>query len=426
MIMKEKNEAAKLYLDKDSNAADLPILSGAENEQVVNVGTLHKQKGIFTYDPGFVSTASCKSAITFIDGEHGILRYRGYEIAELAEHSDYLEVVYLLLYGDLPNQQNKANFVQKIKQHASLDQDLTVLLRGFSRAAHPMPMLCTFMSALAAAHHDSLDQDLLPYKLIAIMPILTAIIYRYISDQELFVEYDAESRYCANFLQMMFPGREPSQQAIDAMEEILILHADHEQNASTAAVRLVTSTLANPFVCINAGISALWGSAHGGANEAVMTMLREIGNAGNIPKFISKAKDKNDPFRLMGFGHRVYKNHDPRAGVLRKSCHKLLKSLGDINNPLFEVAMQLEEIALQDEYFIERKLYPNVDFYSGIILEAIGIPPRMFTMIFALSRVSGWVAQRQEMVNDPEQKLCRPRQLYVGPKARKFVPISRR
>ena len=424
--MKKKNEVARLYLGKDDSAADLPMLRGAENERVVNVGTLHKQKGIFTYDPGFVSTASCKSAITFIDGERGILRYRGYEIAELAQHSDYLEVVYLLLHGDLPSQHNKENFVQQIKRYASLDQDLTVLLRGFSRAAHPIPMLCAFISALAAAYHDSLDQDLVTYKLIAIMPILTAMIYRYISDQELSVEYDSGLGYCASFLYMMLPERELNQHAVDAIEEILILHADHEQNASTATVRLVTSTLANPFICINAGISALWGSAHGGANEAVMKMLREINDANNIPKFISKAKDKNDPFRLMGFGHRVYKNYDPRADVLRKSCHKLLKSLDDINNPLFEIAMQLEEIALQDGYFIERKLYPNVDFYSGLILEAIGIPTRMFTMIFVLSRVSGWTAQRQEMVSDPEQRLCRPRQLYVGPDSRKFIPLSKR
>ncbi|MGB5447252.1 MAG: citrate synthase [Psychromonas sp.] len=400
---------------------ELPILKGTAGNDVIDIRKLGKT-GYFTYDPGFLATASCKSAITFIDGEKGILLYRGYAIDDLAEQSDYLEVCYLLLNGQLPDRKQSEKFHHVVLHHTMIHEQLAKLYNGFRRDSHPMAIMCGVVGALAAFYHDNLDiyneehREIAAYRLISKMPTLASMSYKYSSGQP-FVYPDNTLSYAGNFLKMMFAV--PCEQYVvnpvleRAMDKIFILHADHEQNASTSTVRLAGSSGANPFACIAAGIASLWGPAHGGANEACLNMLEEIGSVENIPEFIARAKDKDDPFRLMGFGHRVYKNHDPRATVMRKTCHEVLKDL-KMDDPLLDVAMELERIALEDPYFIKKKLYPNVDFYSGIVLQAMGIPKSMFTVIFAISRTIGWISHWKEMLDQPGQKIGRPRQLYTG------------
>ncbi len=422
------NKIATINLPGKS-PVDLPILSGTEGFDVIDVRTLGSH-GYFTFDPGFLSTASCESEITYIDGNQGILLHRGYPIAQLAEKSNYLEVCYILLYGDAPSKKDFANFENKIINHSMVHEQIGTFFKGFRRDAHPMAIMCGVVGALSAFYHDSLDindakhRESAAFRLISKMPTLAAMSYKYSIGQP-FMYPDNTLSYAANFLYMMFgvPCEKYQVNPIveRAMDRIFILHADHEQNASTSTVRLAGSSGANPFACISAGIACLWGPAHGGANEACLHMLEEIGHVDNIPTYIAKAKDKNDPFRLMGFGHRVYKNYDPRATVMRDTCHEVLKEL-KIKDPLLDVAMELEKIALSDPYFVEKKLYPNVDFYSGIILKAIGIPTSMFTVIFALARTVGWIAHWQEMHDDPQQKIGRPRQLYTGKKQRNFNP----
>lgn len=412
----------------------LPILEGTLGPNVIDVAPLRKLN-TFTFDPGFRSTASCESKITFIDGTKGILLYRGYPIEQLAEYSDFLEVCYLLLNTELPNKEEKSTFIDHINNHTLIHEQLIKLYNGFRRDAHPMAILCGVVGALSAFYHDSLDikntdhRTVAAFRLIAKIPTLAAMSYKY-SIGQAFVSPLNRMSYAENLLHMMFsvPSEEkaPDPVLVDAIDKILILHADHEQNASTSTVRLAGSSAANPFACIAAGIAALWGPAHGGANEAVLAQLQEIENVANIPKYIEKAKDKNDPFRLMGFGHRVYKNFDPRATVLRKSCYEVLDAVGMHDDPLFAIALKLEEIALKDPYFIEKKLYPNVDFYSGIILRAIGIPTNMFTVIFAVARTVGWIAHWNEMISSPDQSIHRPRQLYTGPVMRDYMPLSKR
>jgi citrate synthase len=414
---------------------DLPIIEGTLGPSVVDIRRLYTEHHLFTYDPGYSATGSCQSAITYIDGEEGILLHRGYPIQELAENSDFMEVCYLLLHGDLPNAADKASFVKNITYHTMLHEQISTFYRGFRRDAHPMAVMVGVVGALSAFYHDSLDigdphqRMIASHRLIAKMPTIAAMAYKYSVGQP-FVYPKNDLSYAENFLHMTFAVPAETYK-IDpviarAMDRIFILHADHEQNASTSTVRIAGSSGANPFACIAAGIASLWGPAHGGANEAVLSMLRQIGNRNRIPEFIAKAKDKDDPFRLMGFGHRVYKNYDPRAAVLRKSCHDVLDALGIRDEPLLDLAMELERIALEDDYFVERKLFPNVDFYSGIILQAIGFPTAMFTVLFALARTVGWVAQWNEMIEDPSQRIGRPRQLYVGPEMRHFVPIDQR
>lgn len=415
-------------------AVELPMLEGTLGPDVIDIAPLSKLK-TFTLDPGFRATASCESKITFIDGDQGVLLHRGYPIEQLAEHSDYPEVCYLLLYGELPSAQQKANFVNLVKNHTLVHEQLIKFYSGFRRDAHPMAIMCGVVGALSAFYHDSLDikieqhREIAAIRLIAKMPTLAAMSHKYSIGQP-FVYPLNRMQYTENFLHMMFsvPSEElqPNPVLAKAMDRIFILHADHEQNASTSTVRLAGSSGANPFACIAAGITALWGPAHGGANEAVLNMLQEIGDEKNIPKYIEKAKDKNDPYRLMGFGHRVYKNFDPRAKVLRQTCHEVLNELGVHDDPLFTIALKLEEIAVKDPYFVEKKLYPNVDFYSGIILRAIGIPTNMFTVIFAVARTIGWVAHWSEMIGSPDQSINRPRQLYTGPAQRDFVPLAKR
>ncbi len=416
-------------------AYTLPVLSGTLGPRAIDVRQLYTQTGYFTYDPGFTSTASCDSAITFIDGEQGILLHRGYTIQDLAEKCDFLEVAYLLLYGELPTESQFKSFDEKITNHTMLHEQLIHFYRGFRRDAHPMAVMVGVVGALSAFYHDSLDlldpeqRELATYRLIAKMPTIAAYAYKYSVGQP-FMYPQNELNYAENFLHMMFSmpsyKYKVNSTLARAMNRILVLHADHEQNASTSTVRLASSSAANPFACIAAGIASLWGPAHGGANEEVLKMLEEIGTKDRIPEFIKRAKDKNDPFRLMGFGHRVYKNYDPRATVLRESCHEVLEELGVKDEPLLEIALELEKMALQDDYFIEKKLFPNVDFYSGIILKAMGIPLSMFTVLFALARTVGWVAQWKEMIEDPTQKIGRPRQLYIGEQQRKFVPLNAR
>lgn len=413
---------------------NLPILKGTLGPDVIDIAALSKLD-IFTFDPGFRATASCESKITFIDGDKGILLHRGYPIQQLAEQSDFLEVCYLLLNGELPTQPQIESFTSKVKNHTLVHEQLSRFYSGFRRDAHPMAIMCGVVGALSAFYHDSLDikneqhRETAAYRLIAKMPTLAAMCYKYSVGQP-FVYPQNRMSYAENFLHMMFsvPSEDmtPNPILVKAMDRILILHADHEQNASTSTVRLAGSSGANPFACIAAGIAALWGPAHGGANEAVLNQLQEIGTAANIPRYIARAKDKNDPFRLMGFGHRVYKNFDPRATVLRQTCHEVLNALGAHDDPLFTIALQLEEIALKDSYFIEKKLYPNVDFYSGIILKAIGIPTNMFTVIFALARTVGWIANWNEMISSPDQSINRPRQLYTGSVERNFIPLYMR
>ncbi len=413
---------------------DLPIMEGSVGPKVIDVRKLYAQSDMFTFDPGFTSTASCESSITFIDGDKGQLLYRGYPIEQLAEKSDFMECCYLLLFGDLPSKAEKDKFVHDITHHTMLHEQLHRFFSGFRRDAHPMAIMVGVVGALAAFYHDSTDisdphqRMVASYRMIAKIPTIAAMAYKYSIGQP-FVYPQNDLSYAGNFLNMMFsvPAApyEVSPTLERAMDLIFILHADHEQNASTSTVRLAGSSGANPFACIAAGIACLWGPAHGGANEACLNMLEEIGTVDRIPEFVARAKDKSDPFRLMGFGHRVYKNFDPRATVMRDTAHKVLAELG-VDDPLFDVAMELEKIALEDEYFIAKKLYPNVDFYSGIILKAMGFPTEMFTVLFALARTSGWIAQWKEMVEDPTQKIGRPRQLYTGAAARDYTPVDER
>jgi citrate synthase len=414
---------------------ELPVRSGTLGYPVIDVSELGKH-GIFTFDPGFMSTASCESQITFIDGQNGILLHRGYPIAELAENSDLLEVCYLLLNKDLPNASQKEIFVDKIKHHTLVHEQLIDFFYGFPRTSHPMAIMCGVVGGLSAFYHDSLNitepahRDVAALRLIAKMPTLAAMSYKY-SIGHPFVYPKNYMSYAENFLHMMFSvpaeiEKHPDPVLVRAMDRIFILHADHEQNASTSTVRTAGSSQANPFACIAAGIAALWGPAHGGANESVLNMLEEIGDVSRIETYVEKAKDKDDPFRLMGFGHRVYKNFDPRATVMRKTCHEILDHLHLQNDPLFKLALKLEDIALQDEYFIQKKLYPNVDFYSGIVLKALGIPKSMFTVIFALARTVGWVAHWKEMLDTPGLRISRPRQLYTGVTEKPFVKIDER
>jgi citrate synthase len=414
---------------------DFRVLKGTAGPDVVNISTLYNQTGRFTYDPGFTSTAACDSKITFIDGDEGILLYRGYPIEQLAEHGDFLETCYLLLYGELPTAAQKSDFDQRVTYHTMVHEQMMRFFTGFRRDAHPMAVMVGMVGALSAFYHDSTDiSD--PYqrmvaslRMIAKMPTIAAMAYKYHVGQPFVYPLNALD-YASNFLRMCFavPCEEYKVNPVlaRAMDRIFILHADHEQNASTSTVRLAGSSGANPFACIAAGIACLWGPAHGGANEAALNMLQEIGTVDRIPHYIARAKDKNDPFRLMGFGHRVYKHYDPRAKIMQKTCHEVLAELGIQDDPLLEVAMELERIALTDEYFIEKKLYPNIDFYSGITLKALGFPTTMFTVLFALARTVGWIAQWKEMVEDPSQKIGRPRQLYTGAPRRDYEPISKR
>ncbi|MBN2701966.1 MAG: citrate synthase [Methylohalobius sp. ZOD2] len=411
------------------------LLHGTLGPAAIDIRNFYSDTDVLTYDPGFTSTASCKSAITFIDGDNGILLYRGYPIQELAVQSDYMEVCYLLLYGELPSPEEKAEFERDIKRHTLLHDQLMLFFRGFTRKSHPMAIMVGVVGALSAFYHDDMDitdpeqRMLAAYRIIAKMPTIGACAYRYAMGWP-FVYPQNRYSYAENLLYLTFSLPTQDYQAnpvlAKALDRILILHADHEQNASTSTVRLAGSSGANPFACIAAGIASLWGPAHGGANEAVLKMLMEIGDKKRIPEFIDRAKDKNDPFRLMGFGHRVYKHYDPRAEIMRQTCHEVLAELGHRNDPLLELAVELERIALQDDYFIERKLYPNVDFYTGIVLRAMGFPTNMFTVLFAIGRTVGWVAHWKEMIADPKIKIGRPRQLYVGSPQRPYVPMDQR
>jgi citrate synthase len=414
---------------------DFDVLPSVLGPHVIDVQTLYRETGYFTYDPGFTSTGSCDSAITFIDGLEGILLHRGYSIEELTEKSSFLEVAYLLWNGELPSIESCAEFRNEVHAHTMVDEQLIRFFSGFRRDAHPMAIMVGVVGALSAFYHDSLDihdadqRHLASMRLLAKMPTIAAMAYKYTCGQP-FIYPTNELSYTENFLKMMFsvPAEDYQTNKVlaEALEKIFILHADHEQNASTSTVRLAGSSQANPFACIAAGIASLWGPAHGGANEAVLAMLDEIGHKDNIPEYIERAKDKNDPFRLMGFGHRVYKNTDPRAKVLKASAHAVLKELGIMNEPLFELSIELERIALEDEYFIKKKLFPNVDFYSGIILKAMGFPTSMFTVLFALARTAGWIAHWNEMIADPVHKIGRPRQRYTGYEQRAFVPMEKR
>jgi citrate synthase len=411
------------------------LKSGTLGPDVLPIANLAKDHEIFTIDPGFMSTASCESKITFIDGDAGVLLHRGYPIEQLAEKSNFLEVAYVLINGELPSTQQLSEFTQAIQYHTMINESLLRFFNGFHYNAHPMAMLSGVVSSMAAFYHDSMDiynprhREIFAHRVIAKIPTIAAAAYKHSLGQP-FVYPRNDHDYCANLLQMFFSvpceNYNVDPVSAQALDLLFILHADHEQNASTSTVRLAGSTETNPYAAISAGISALWGPAHGGANEAVLAMLEEIGTVENIPKFVAKAKDKNDSFRLMGFGHRVYKNHDPRATIIRAMCHKVLAKLGKSDNPLFELALRLEELALKDEYFVERKLYPNVDFYSGIIYSAIGIPRSMFTVMFAIARTVGWVAHWQEMISDPGMKIGRPRQLYTGSPQREYSEIGKR
>lgn len=421
------SESAKLTLPNGKEIL-LPIHKASVGQDVIDISKLYKESGMFTFDPGFLSTAACESKITFIDGDQGILRHRGYSIEELAKKSEYLEVAYLLLKGDLPDSKQYKEFRSGIIKNMLVHDQINILLRGFPRRAHPMAIMVGAVASLSAFYHETMDirteegrMDVV-YKIISKMPNLAAMAYKY-SIGEPIMYPNKEYGFAENFLHMLFDRpnnpHNVTPAIAKAMEMIFILHADHEQNASTSTVRLAGSTGANPFACIGAGISSLWGPAHGGANEEVIEMLQQIGSVERIPEFIAKAKDKNDPFRLMGFGHRVYKNYDPRAAVLKNSCDEVLSELG-VKDPLLNIARELEKIALNDDYFISRKLFPNVDFYSGIIYKALGIPNNLFTVIFAIARSAGWIAQWKEMVEDPAFKIGRPRQLYTGNVEKKY------
>ncbi len=432
-VSKEENE--KAILELKGKRYELDILHASMGPDVIDVQNFYRRTGCFTYDPGYTSTASCESKITFIDGEKGMLLYRGYPIEQLARYGDYLETCYLLLYGDLPTQEERARFEQEITQHTMVHEQISSFFRGFRRDAHPMAIMVAVVGALSSFYHDSTDindphqREVATRRMIAKVPTLAAMAYKYSLGQP-FIYPRNDLDYASNFLHMCFsvPSEEYKVNPVlaRAMDRIFILHADHEQNASTSTVRLAGSSGANPFACIAAGIASLWGPAHGGANEAALNMLEEIGTPENIPKYIARAKDRNDPFRLMGFGHRVYKNYDPRARIMQRTAHEVLAEVGDPNDPLLEVAHELEQIALKDEYFLERKLYPNIDFYSGITLRALGFPTSMFTVLFALARTVGWIAHWREMIADPHRRIGRPRQLYTGPVMRDYVPMSKR
>jgi len=430
--MADKTASIKL---PDGKSLDFPVLSGSTGPDVIDIRPLYSKSGMFTYDPGFLSTASCTSSITYIDGDAGVLLYRGYPIEQLAVHCDFLEVCYLLLNGELPNKAQKKEFVDIVTHHTMVHEQLARLYQGFRRDAHPMAVMVGVVGALSAFYHDALDINnpqhriISAFRLIAKMPTIVGMSYKYSIGQP-FMYPRNDLSYTANFMRMMFavPAEEykPNDVLVRAMDRIFILHADHEQNASTSTVRLSGSSGANPYACIAAGIACLWGPAHGGANEACLEMLEEIGDVSKVPEFIKKVKDKSSHVRLMGFGHRVYKNFDPRAKLMRETCHEVLNELGLHNDRLFKLALELEKIALEDDYFVSRKLYPNVDFYSGIVQRALGIPVAMFTCIFSLARTVGWIAQWQEMITDPEYKIGRPRQLYSGPTKRDVKPIDKR
>jgi citrate synthase len=431
----EHTRNATLDLANGTGPLEFPILSGTMGPEVVDIRTLHAKGGVFTYDPGFLSTASSNSKITFIDGDQGLLLYRGYPIEQLAEQCDFMEVCYLLMNGELPNIEQKKSFDNTIKEHTMVHEQLARFYTGFRRDAHPMAVMVGVVGALSAFYHDAMDisdashRELSAFRLVAKLPTITAMAYKYNVGQP-FIYPRNSLNYAENFMHMMFatPAEEYKSNPVlaHALDRILILHADHEQNASTSTVRLAGSSGANPFACISAGIACLWGPAHGGANEACLNMLEEIHDESRISEFIARAKDKNDPFRLVGFGHRVYKNFDPRAKLMRETCYEVLDELGLHDDRLFKLALKLEKIALEDEYFISRKLYPNVDFYSGIVQRALGIPPSMFTAIFATARTVGWIAQWSEMIADPDRKIGRPRQLYMGAPKRDVVPIALR
>ncbi len=433
--MVEKAHTLTLTDNATGKSLELPVVQGTHGPPVVDIGALYRDFGYFTYDPGFVSTASCRSAITFIDGDQGTLLSRGYPIEQLAERSSFLEVSYLMLYGELPTQAQLDKFNEVIIHHTMINESLKSFYQGFYHDAHPMATMVGVVGSLSAFYHDSTDirnphhREIAAHRMIAKMPTIAAASYKH-SIGTPFVYPKNSLSYTGNFLRMMFalPTEEYQVDPVaeKALDLIFILHADHEQNASTATVRLAGSSAANPFACIASGIAALWGPAHGGANEAVLRMLAEIGDVKHISKYIAKAKDKNDPFRLMGFGHRVYKNYDPRARIIRKMCHEVLDKLGSDRDPFFELALRLEEVALKDDYFVERKLYPNVDFYSGLIYRALGIPTNMFTVMFAIARTVGWVAQWMEMISDPEQRIGRPRQIYSGYACRDYEDIGKR
>ncbi len=428
------SEFAKLTLP-NGKEINLPVRKASVGQDVIDISALYKESGMFTYDPGFLATASCESKITFIDGDQGILRHRGYSIEELAKKSEYLEVAYALVNGELPNVAQYKDFRSGIIRNMLVHEQIGILYRGFPRRAHPMAIMVGAVASLSAFYHEAMDihtaegrMDVI-YKIISKMPTLAAMAYKY-SIGEPIIYPNKEHGFAENFLHMLFDRpnnpHKVTPTIAKAMEMIFILHADHEQNASTSTVRLAGSSGANPFACIGAGISSLWGPAHGGANEEVLEMLQEIGNKERIPEFIARAKDKSDPFRLMGFGHRVYKNYDPRAAVLKKSCDEVLAELGIKNDPLLAIAVELEKIALNDEYFVSRKLFPNVDFYSGIIYKALGIPSNLFTVIFAIARSAGWISQWKEMIEDPAFKIGRPRQLYTGEVNRDYISIDKR
>jgi citrate synthase len=432
---KATNEYVTLTDHSTGETYDFPLMAGSVGPKVIDIRSLYGQTGHFTFDPGYTATGACESKLTYIDGDEGILMHRGYRIEELADNSDFMEVCYLLLNGELPTAEEKKEFENTITNHTMVHEQINNFFRGFRRDAHPMAIMVGSVGALSAFYHDSLDINdphqrmITSHRLVAKIPTLAAMAYKYSIGQP-FVYPRNDLSYAENFLHMMFsvPAEEYKVNPVlaRAMDRIFILHADHEQNASTSTVRLAGSTGANPFASVAAGISSLWGPAHGGANEAVLKMLSEIGSVNNIKPFIDNVKNQQDDTRLMGFGHRVYKNYDPRAKVLMKNCHEVLDALGIKHEPLLEIAVELEKIALSDEYFIKRKLFPNVDFYSGIILKAMGIPTSMFTVLFALARTVGWIAQWKEMIEDPSQKLGRPRQLYTGPTERPYVPLHKR
>ncbi|GGG93664.1 citrate synthase [Glycocaulis albus] len=429
----EKKGSAQLTIN--GKTIDLPVLGGSVGPDVIDIRTLYRDAGVFTYDPGFTSTGSCESQITYIDGDEGVLLYRGYPIDQLAENSSFIEVSYLLLHGELPSAKELEEFDWTIRRHTMLHDQFDQFFRGYRRDAHPMAVMVGTVGALAAFYHDSTDindpkaRTIASHRMIAKMPTIAARAFKYSVGQP-FISPRNELDYASIFLRMCFavPAEDyvVSPTLARAMDRIFILHADHEQNASTSTVRLAGSSGANPFACIAAGIASLWGPAHGGANEAALNMLEEIGSVDRIPEYIKRAKDKDDPFRLMGFGHRVYKNYDPRAKVMRTTCHEVLDELGVKNDPLLQVAMELERIALEDPYFVEKKLYPNIDFYSGITLRAMGFPTEMFTVLFALARTVGWIAQWSEMIEDPTQKIGRPRQVFTGATERAYLPVSKR
>ena len=432
--MMNKPTKATITFDNGAAPIELPILSGSLGNDVIDIRNLSKH-GVFTYDPGFMSTAACNSNITFIDGEKGLLYYRGYPIEQLAEHCNFMEVSYLLLHGELPNAEEKQQFTDTISGSTMLHDQLSNIFRGFRRDAHPMAVMVGVVGSLSAFYFDAMDirdakhREFSAHRLLAKVPTIAALSYKYNLGQP-FMYPQNHLNYAENFMHMMFATPcetyVPNPVLAKAFERILILHADHEQNASTSTVRLVGSSGANPFACISAGIASLWGPAHGGANEATLNMLEEIGDISRIGEFIKRAKDKTDTFRLMGFGHRVYRNMDPRAKIMRTTCYEVLEELGLKDDPMFKLAMELEKIALEDEYFVSRKLYPNVDFYSGIVMRAMGIPNSMFTAIFALARTAGWIAQWSEMISDEDHKIGRPRQLYTGNVRRNYVPMDER